>query len=447
MEHQRRLDNGHGMLLLWLNWVIATGSLTFLVIISLVVPPTMMPIIAFSLGLAVSFLVQRNRHARIPVCYLIPFITVRILFFSGVIMLIINFLYSKELINLLFDPETLNADIPFITMLIINPVAVVITAWVNWRGNKYSFCRDCRRRYGTPAERGFLGILFKQESEYQIRLLFLLTLLISIGAYIYYLVLYINVNLNVPDKFFFFVVPTLMFFIAAVFTGLRYIGIWKYYDQNIEGSAKRHGASSLIRFLIISDNSICLRVPETDPDFISDMSNNKFDTPASLYIPYRKDVSLTDAEFYFNGMSHLSGVKMRFMYSNVSANADCNIFHFLCFLTNEEQEKIKEEFKSYQFFTLQQVQHLINMGLTQPLLSAEIIRLHTVAMAWKTYDREGHKLYKIKHYHPTFKLQDVHKWDVDYNDPEWLFVAECNEDMPFFKLNKFWRKYFNKNRF
>ncbi len=32
--------------------------------------------------------------------------------------------------------------------------------------------------------------------------------------------------------------------------------------------------------------------------------------------------------------------------------------------------------------------------------------------------------------------------DVDYNDPEWLLVAKNNEDRPFFKLKKFFRKYF-----
>ncbi len=32
-------------------------------------------------------------------------------------------------------------------------------------------------------------------------------------------------------------------------------------------------------------------------------------------------------------------------------------------------------------------------------------------------------------------------WDVDYNDPIWLFVAMNNEDRRFFKLRKLWRKY------
>lgn len=61
-------------------------------------------------------------------------------------------------------------------------------------------------------------------------------------------------------------------------------------------------------------------------------------------------------------------------------------------------------------------------------------------MAWKTYDREGKRLYPIKHYRPTFRLRDLKDWDVDYSDTSWFAVAENNQDRPFFRTRKFWRK-------
>lgn len=65
-------------------------------------------------------------------------------------------------------------------------------------------------------------------------------------------------------------------------------------------------------------------------------------------------------------------------------------------------------------------------------LLVKLDRLYTIAMARKTYDKNGKRLYKVKHYTPSFKLRDLGLLDVDYNDPEWLLVSKNNEDQPFF---------------
>ena len=61
-------------------------------------------------------------------------------------------------------------------------------------------------------------------------------------------------------------------------------------------------------------------------------------------------------------------------------------------------------------------------------------------MAWKTYDRQGRRLYPIKHYRPTFRLRDLKDWDVDYSDLSWMSIAENNQDRPFFHTRRLWRK-------
>lgn len=61
-------------------------------------------------------------------------------------------------------------------------------------------------------------------------------------------------------------------------------------------------------------------------------------------------------------------------------------------------------------------------------------------MAWKTYDREGKRLYPIKHYRPTFHIGDLREWNVDYDDASWFDIAHNNEDRPFFRLRKLWRR-------
>ncbi len=86
---------------------------------------------------------------------------------------------------------------------------------------------------------------------------------------------------------------------------------------------------------------------------------------------------------------------------------------------------------------------MINAKQLNPLMSAETLKLYTVAMAWKTYDHNGRRRYRIKHYRPTFHIEDVKSWDVNYNDPTWLYVADNNQDTPFYHLRRIWRKYIN----
>ena len=59
-------------------------------------------------------------------------------------------------------------------------------------------------------------------------------------------------------------------------------------------------------------------------------------------------------------------------------------------------------------------------------------------MAWKTYDRNGRRLYPIRHYRPTFRLRDLREWTVDYDDQSWFDIAQNNEDRRFFRLRNFW---------
>lgn len=46
---QRQLDNGKGIFLLWLNWVLGLGILTLMIVMSLWIKPLYMPFVAYGL--------------------------------------------------------------------------------------------------------------------------------------------------------------------------------------------------------------------------------------------------------------------------------------------------------------------------------------------------------------------------------------------------------------
>ena len=83
-------NNVKGIYLLWLNWVIVAGALSLLVMISLWVRPVLMPLLAFGLQGALYLLLKANRRRKVPVCYILPHIAIRIMFWSGLVMLVLN---------------------------------------------------------------------------------------------------------------------------------------------------------------------------------------------------------------------------------------------------------------------------------------------------------------------------------------------------------------------
>lgn len=364
------------------------------------------------------------------------------MFWSGIAMLIINGLYSHWLVDRVFDVNSINHEIPFITQLVVGPISVFVTFWARVKKRELAFCRDCKMSHGTPAERGFLGILFSQEGQFQNRLMLWLASLCTAISWIYYIVFYSNSYFSNLDKYIFIWCPLLLFLAALGYTAVRYLGIWRYYERNIEGTNLRTGRNTRIRFLMVYDNFIGLKVPDEKREQMLP-GCSKIDTPAWMVTKFQKSVSDYDAQEYFRQLTHISNADVKFAYSNLSGNADCNIFHFIAYLDQEQKEAYTRENDETHWFTMYEVSKLINNNQTNPLLSAEIVRIHTIAMAWKTYHSDGTRRYAIKHYTPTFRLRDLHKWKIDFNDPKWLRVADNNEDVRYYRLRRFWRKYIN----
>ena len=440
MEQQRRMANGYGIFSLWANWIIGVGSLMAILLISPHIDKMWLPLIVFTLEFFLFALVRRNREAHLPVCYLIPFICTRVLFWSAVVMVTINLFQVNDFMLKYVDKNNFNPEIPFISVLIVAPITFVVTTWAYIRGSKLNFCVDCTFRHGSAAERGFLGNIFSQEGKYQVRMLMMLSLLMSITVWLYYVIFYINVNLNTPDKFFYVWFPILLFGFSVLYLGVRYFSLWTYYCQDVEGSPVRHGSSTLLRYMIFCGDYVFLKKYDPDKDDAR-AGEDKYDTPAKVYLSYRGRMLQYDVELYMKSLSGITDSEIRFMYTNKNFNADCNIFHYACFVENKdivEQSRLEGD-----WFTLKQLNDLINTNQVTPMVASEFSRLYRIIMAWKTYDRSGRRLYGIRNYKPTFRLKDLKDWEVDLNDNEWLYVSINNQDRPFYRLKRFWRKYVN----
>lgn len=434
----RIVNHEDAIVSLWLNWIISIGALVLPLALRAFLPAMSIPLITFACMGALLIYDKTSIQGRWAVCPLIPSIVIRSLAISGIVMLVISVIYSKGIINYIYDTGLVNNEIPYVDVLVVAPVALLVTLWSKLRGRSYSACRNCFISLGSKSERGFLGELFSQESKYQRDLLITILTIIIITSWGYYTYFYINVNLNQPDKFFFCWLPVILYAISIIYLGARYFTVWAYYFQDIEGSDKRRGPSTEVRFLIISGDNIFLSRGDT----LSDIPDNSYyDSPATLVVNHRDNVSLKEAIRFFEDISRLRADKLdfRFMYVSYEAGGSRNTFHFICSPLDKDFMQ-ESAFKSGKWYNLSRLERMLHNRELSPMLAAEIHRLYTITMAWKTYDYEGRRLYKVKNYRPLFRLKDICDWDVDFNSSHWMNVAHFNEDKPFFRLRRLFRK-------
>lgn len=435
MSQNQRTYYFYGVSSLLSSWIMAVGSFIAILVASAFVDKLWLPAVVMIAEFLLLSQLNKDKKYDAGCCILLYTIT-RILFFVAIVMVAVNLYYMKFIDPNEYLNGTANRRIPYITILILAPTSTIVSFLIYVFRTRLSVCRLCRKKYGPSNERGFLGRIYETESKYQLRILFFVSLVISIYTTWYYWTHYSNVNLNRADHVYYLYLPLIIYGLTVLFLGRRYLRIFSFYQENVIGEAGDERDVTLLRFIIVCGDRIFMRDPEHSEGL------EKIDSPIALKIDYTEKVPDFDALKRFCKAADMetSAVEMRFLYENINRDMHSNIFHYLCKV--ESHAAVHESKLKGEWLTLYQIRALRDAGMVKPLLSAEMERLYTVAMARKTYDKSGYRLYKMKHYTPSFKISDLTSLDVDYNDPKWLIIARENEDRPFFKLKKFVKKYF-----
>lgn len=422
-----------GVYALLANWVTSVGAVTLVLIMGIVMSKQWLPAMVLACFLLLKRRSRSNASAEMPVCNLLPHLIARVLLLTAFIMVGINIYYMRIMDPVHLSDGTVNPEIPYISILIIAPLSTVILGWALIRRSHLSFCYDCQARYGHAAERGFIGHTFDRESQYQLRLLTVTSAVTCLYAWTYYFVHYSNASYSSSDKFYYIWIPVILYLMSLFGMLLRYWSIYAFYTKNIVGEGNVRTASTNLRYIIVCGDHVLLA---PGPD-------GRLDTPASLYIPFRERISDHDARQTLDGIiGHESTGKLRLLYINSNYNAHCNIFHYLCSVKSRSAMD-SSRWENATWVSQQQLARLVNERSLALLLTSEIRRIYTVSMAYKAYRPDGRRLYGIKHYKPCFNIHEVLGLDVDFNNPQWLYVARFNEDKPFFRLRRLIHRCFN----
>lgn len=415
---------------LFKNWFIAIGCFPLLSIASLYLQARFMPILVICLCIGLMVLDRSSRNKSGRGC-------LRLNFESIVSLTLLAF---AMFVSLLIDEDSFGSPYPgkhtpnpFFTILLLGPATVLSGLYFRIRARSARFCVNCKHRACEFSNMGLVSKIIREETLFQGRLFLMLSAVVTATTWTYYLFFYVDVNVNKSDMYFLTWMPLLIYLFSLLYLWIRYKGLVKYYltDPEMKKILARHDTT--LRFLIISNEKILLKLREHNPGIPTTAAG--FDTPAEFIVDYRTSVSNEFARSeLIEKFPMLCDAQVRYMYDNTNFLSDRNLFHFCAFTDGKELPEIDNA----SWFSLGEIAEMIKHGMVSVVLRNELRRLYTIAITAKTYDAEGKRRYKTKHYKPTFRLSDLNRIDVDYNDLRWIDIARINQDSPFFNLKKIW---------
>lgn len=408
---------------MWRNWAISAGALILPMVCALFLPKIWLPFVALAEVYVLASVRKTAISSSVSHCSALTGIAIRTLVTSALIMLGINLLCTDWLVPASFHLQLYNSEIPFITCLIIFPVTAVYSGIFLMLGLGSRTCRECQGRNGFYAGDSIIGSLYYREVSYQTAILLFLSLVLGAIEYWYYFARYINSDMNNPDRFFFIYMPLAMYILSLIFMGGRYASMHALYTA-INGNAESSRQSTIVRFLIFCADDLLLHQG----------ADGRWDTPAESVIGHRDCLGEHEARLLFVEMTGISNFGLRYCFNGRGFPSNSNILHYAAFISPEEKESFAGKDLWFNPYMLDQGLATNTLG---PVLANELFRIHTIAMAWKTYDRNGRRLYPIKHYRPTFRFRDLQNWEVDFDDESWFGVANHNEDRRFFRTRRF----------
>lgn len=431
--------NVWGIGLLLTTWLISVGAVVVILFSAQFISKVFLPAVVLACQFVLMRRARAGRDSKKGYCYVLPFLMSRVLFVTVIIMVAINIYYMGFIPDEKFADGSVNRSIPYITILIVAPVSSAVMLWAMYRGHHLSYCYQCRATYGLPAERGFIGRVFNNESHYQLRLLTIVSIIATVYSWTYYLVRYSNANMNSADKFYFNYIPLIFYLFSGAYMVMHYWSLFAFYQKNIVADTGSDESNTLVRFILICGDSVFLSEKKTNSGEF-EPGKEVFDTPFVQKYYFRQHLGEQDAYGIFSKMIGRDvKFELRFLYENQNINGNSNIFHFLCQI--DRRSAIEHAGVGGTWYGQAQMGRLFDARMVDVMLAGEIRRVSQMANAYKAYDSNGKRLYQVRHYRPSFTFKELMHLDVDFNDPTWLFVAEDNEDSRFFKIRRFFKKY------
>ncbi len=430
---------------LWKNLTIGMMTVIVMMTFSKFLPYFLSPVVSLICAAGLYTFIYDKRAKNDNSCMLVPFAMLYSLVGYSFVTIILNVLYAWGIKGL--PHEFIFFTNPFIPSLIMNPVCFLTFLVMKMRGSNLQVCVSCRLHNGNTLERGALGRLFSYETHLQLNNLMGLFGILTAVVWGYYLVFYVNINLNARDWYVFTWVTIICFVLDEVYFIARYYNLYLDLKENNEiitpEELRDMTAKTYLRYYVVCGNSMYMDTHAIDRKTpYKEVYDTPFFTKRTV-----NGITVDEVKRIIKKMTGVDG-ELRFFYGRKSADlTNHSILRYFYFLDGEPSD-YPELNTEGEWIDFDKIKYLYsnNPGKLGEIAVTDTTRLATIILTEKTFDENGYRKSKIKFYNPTFNLIDVRKSNLDFQDDKWIRISLFNSDTPLYSVKRKWRQILGRSK-
>ena len=425
---------------LWKNLTVGMVTVIAMMTLSKLLPFYLSPVASILSAAFLYVYIYNSRARRDTSCMIVPYSLMYCLLAYSFVTIGLNVIYAWGFDRI--PSELVFFTNPFIPSLVMNPVAFIGMLILLARKHSLHICVDCRLRNGDSIERGVLGSLFESEAHFQLRNLAIVFGVLSVIIWGYYLLFYVNININARDWYVFTWLTIIAFLLDEVYFIARYYNLYLDLKESNELITPEElndmTAKTYLRFYVICGNHVFVDTHAIDPKAVyKEVIDTPFFTKRTV-----NGITADEVRRIINKMTGYDNGELRFFFGRKSADlSNHSILRYFYFLDGDLSD-YQDMNVDGEWMDFEKIKYLYsnNPGKLAEISVADTTRLATIMLTEKTFDENGFRKSKIKMYNPTFNLLDVRKSNLDFQDDKWIQVSLFNSDTPMFRLKRWWRR-------
>lgn len=427
---------------LWRNVVLSFVFIIAIIILCKYLPVYLSPIISFIFASILYTIIKYIEKRDDDSCPIILYSTFISLLLYSITLICLNLIYAINGFSLI--NEILFFDRPFKPILVYAPIALIVNIFFYIRKTKLSICIRCKLNNGDSFERGIWGATQKAESYIQLRNLILIYAIISLTIFIYYNVLYVDININNRDSFIFVWLTIIVLIIDIFYFLIRYYNLYLDLKESnhilLPEEINNKNELLFLRYYLICGNYIYL-----SSNNYKNLNQGKLDTPFFIKSNSPK-ITLEESTNIIKDLSGIENGEIRFFYGRKSQRPRRNkMFRYFYFLNGDRNDyKINKNGKWFNYDEIKEIYSSEPDKLSN-ILIADTTRIARILITEKVYDSYGNRKIALDNYVPTYDLYDLYNSDIDFQDDKWIRISLFNSDSKFYKIRKLFRQIF-RNR-
>lgn len=422
---------------LWRNLTVGLLSIVAMLTIVKMLPPYLSPIVSLLCAAALYTYIYENKAKQDNSCQIVPFAFLYSLVIYSFISISINMLNAWGVEHIPF--ELVFFTNPYIPSLILCPVCFFTLVYLNLNRRALRICMSCKSIRSGEYESEASGIN-RHEAHLQLKNLIGLFGFLSIVIWGYYLVFYVNINVNDRDWYIFTWTIVICVLLDELYFIIRYYNLYLDLKENDEIITPEQlndiSAKTYLRYYVICGNNLYVDSHTIDPKTpYKEVIDTPFFTKRSV-----NGISVSEVKSIIKKMVGFDG-ELRFFYGRRSSEiSNHNILRYFYFLDGDVSNYLQLNTDG-EWMDFEKIKYLYanNPGRLSPITVSDTSRLATIILTEKIFNENGYRKSKIKMYNPSFNLLDVRKSSLDFQDDKWIKISLFNSDTPFYSLKRRWR--------